>query len=130
MRKILVICLIVLLAAATGVYAADKGFPKRDITNVVVWSAGNPGGPEAAMRILVIGTLDGSAGYAVALRAVDVGEPGAFDTVRFGLYHGTAPWPDPGTLMYDSAGDFHHDVNSRTNLDAGNFQSWVDAPTS
>jgi hypothetical protein len=98
--------------------------------DVVVWSAGNPGGPEAAMRILIIGTLDGSAGYAVALRAVDVGEPGAFDTVRFSLYHGTAPWPDPGTLMYDSAGDFHHDVNSRTNLDAGNFQSWVDAPTS
>ena len=38
MKKILVICLVVFLAAATGVYAKD--FPKRDITNVVVWGAG------------------------------------------------------------------------------------------
>lgn len=98
--------------------------------DVVVWSAGNPGGPDAAMRIVIVGTLDGSPGYTVALRAVDVGEPGEFDTVRFSLYDGTAPWPDPGTLVYDSANDFAHDVNSRTNLDAGNFQSWVDAPTS
>jgi len=49
MKKILVICLVVLLAASTGVYAASKGFPKRDITNVVVWSAG--GGTDTCNRI-------------------------------------------------------------------------------
>ncbi|MEJ2165226.1 MAG: tripartite tricarboxylate transporter substrate binding protein [Desulfobacterales bacterium] len=49
MKKILAICLIVLLAAATGVYAAGKGFPRRDITNVVVWSAG--GGTDTCNRI-------------------------------------------------------------------------------
>ena len=107
--------------------AIFRGTTCRD---VVVWAAGNPDGPEAAMRIVIVGKLNGSAGYTVALRAVDVGEPGAFDTVRFTLYEGTAPWPDPGTLLYDSASDFHHDANSRTNLDAGNFQSWVDAPLS
>jgi len=102
-----------------------RGTACRD---VVVWAAGSPGGPEAAMRIVIVGKLNGSPGYTVALRAVDVGEPGAFDTVRFSLYEGTAPWPDPGTLLYDSASDFYHHVNSRTNLDAGNFQTWVDAP--
>jgi tripartite-type tricarboxylate transporter receptor subunit TctC len=48
MKKILVICLIVFLAAATGVYAKD--FPKRDITNVVVWGAG--GGTDTCNRII------------------------------------------------------------------------------
>jgi tripartite-type tricarboxylate transporter receptor subunit TctC len=48
MKKILVICLVVLLAVATGVYA--KSFPKRDITNVVVWSAG--GGTDTCNRII------------------------------------------------------------------------------
>jgi len=40
MKKILFICLVMLLATASGIYAAGKDFPKRDITNVVVWSAG------------------------------------------------------------------------------------------
>ena len=38
MKKVLFIGLVLLLAMATGVYAAD--FPKRDITSVVVWGAG------------------------------------------------------------------------------------------
>ena len=48
MKKILVICLVVLLATVTGVYA--KSFPKRDITNVVVWGAG--GGTDTCNRII------------------------------------------------------------------------------
>ena len=48
MKKILVICLVVLFASATMVHA-DK-FPKRDITDVVVWSAG--GGTDACNRII------------------------------------------------------------------------------
>ena len=49
MKKILIFGLIVLMALATGVYAA-KGFPKRDITNVCVWSAG--GGTDTCNRII------------------------------------------------------------------------------
>jgi tripartite-type tricarboxylate transporter receptor subunit TctC len=48
MKKILIFCLVVLLAVTTGAYA--KGFPKRDITNVVVWSAG--GGTDTCNRII------------------------------------------------------------------------------
>jgi hypothetical protein len=47
MRKVLLIGLVLLLAMVTGVYAAD--FPKRDLTNVVVWSAG--GGTDTCNRI-------------------------------------------------------------------------------
>jgi tripartite-type tricarboxylate transporter receptor subunit TctC len=49
MKKLLVLCLVVLVAA-TGVYAAGKAFPKRDITNVVVWAAG--GGTDVCNRIV------------------------------------------------------------------------------
>ena len=48
MRKILFIGLVLLLAMATGVYAAD--FPKRNITSVVVWGAG--GGTDTCNRII------------------------------------------------------------------------------
>jgi len=50
MKKILFICLVMLFATASGIYAAGKGFPKRDITNVVVWSAG--GGTDTCNRII------------------------------------------------------------------------------
>ena len=50
MKKTLIICLVILLAASTGVYAAGKGFPKRNITNVVVWGAG--GGTDTCNRII------------------------------------------------------------------------------
>ncbi len=50
MKKILFICLVMLLATASGIYAAGKDFPKRDITNVVVWSAG--GGTDTCNRIV------------------------------------------------------------------------------
>ncbi len=50
MRKILTISLVVVLASAIGVYAAAKAFPKRDITNVVVWSAG--GGTDVCNRMI------------------------------------------------------------------------------
>ncbi len=49
MKRTLIFCLVILLATVTGVYAAGKGFPKRDITNVVVWSAG--GGTDTCNRI-------------------------------------------------------------------------------
>jgi putative tricarboxylic transport membrane protein len=50
MKKVLLICLAVLLVAATAANAAQKGFPKRDITNIVVWSAG--GGTDVCNRII------------------------------------------------------------------------------
>jgi tripartite-type tricarboxylate transporter receptor subunit TctC len=51
MRKILFISLIVLLAVATGMAMAAKGFPKRNITDVVVWGAG--GGTDTCNRIIM-----------------------------------------------------------------------------
>src|SRR5210317_2431355 len=48
MKKTLIFCLVVLLAVTTGAYAKD--FPKRDITNVVVWGAG--GGTDTCNRII------------------------------------------------------------------------------
>ena len=47
MRKVLLIGMVLVLAMVTGAYAAD--FPKRDLTNVVVWSAG--GGTDTCNRI-------------------------------------------------------------------------------
>ncbi len=51
MKKLLLIGMVVLLAVtvATGVYAG-KGFPKRNITAVVVWGAG--GGTDTCNRII------------------------------------------------------------------------------
>ncbi len=51
MKKLLLISVVILLAATvvTGVYAA-KGFPKRNITAVVVWGAG--GGTDTCNRII------------------------------------------------------------------------------
>ena len=48
MKKTLIFCLVILLAVTTGAFA--KEFPKRDITNVVVWSAG--GGTDTCNRII------------------------------------------------------------------------------
>lgn len=50
MKKILFIVLVVLLSVATSVAFAEKGFPKRHITNVVVWGAG--GGTDTCNRII------------------------------------------------------------------------------
>ena len=50
MKKILIVCLIVLLAGATAAYGAGKGYPKRPITAVVVWGAG--GGTDTCNRII------------------------------------------------------------------------------
>ena len=50
MKKILFVSLIVLLAVSTGVAMAGKGFPKRNITAVVVWGAG--GGTDTCNRII------------------------------------------------------------------------------
>ena len=49
MKRIILICLVLLLAVTTGVYAG-KGFPKRNITAVVVWGAG--GGTDTCNRII------------------------------------------------------------------------------
>jgi tripartite-type tricarboxylate transporter receptor subunit TctC len=51
MKKILFVSLIVLLAVATGVAMAAKGFPKRNITDIVVWGAG--GGTDTCNRIIM-----------------------------------------------------------------------------
>jgi tripartite-type tricarboxylate transporter receptor subunit TctC len=48
MKKIIIICLVILLAVTTGVYA--KSFPKRNITAAVVWGAG--GGTDTCVRII------------------------------------------------------------------------------
>ena len=49
MKKILIICTVVLLAFGTGANAG-KGFPSRNITDVVVWGAG--GGTDTCNRII------------------------------------------------------------------------------
>lgn len=51
MKKILCISLIALLAVATGVAVAAQGYPKRNITDVVVWGAG--GGTDTCNRIIM-----------------------------------------------------------------------------
>ena len=50
MKKILLIGLVVLLALATGIAVAGKGYPRRNITAVVVWGAG--GGTDTCNRII------------------------------------------------------------------------------
>ena len=51
MKKFLGICLIVLLVVSvTAAYGSGKGFPKRNITAVVVWGAG--GGTDTCNRII------------------------------------------------------------------------------
>jgi tripartite-type tricarboxylate transporter receptor subunit TctC len=50
MKRILLLCLVALLAAATAADAAKKDFPRRDITNIVVWAAG--GGTDVCNRII------------------------------------------------------------------------------
>jgi tripartite-type tricarboxylate transporter receptor subunit TctC len=50
MKKVILICLAILLATSTAVYAAGKAFPKRPITVVVVWGAG--GGTDTCNRII------------------------------------------------------------------------------
>ena len=48
MKRITIICLVIFLALTVGAYAA--GFPKKNITNVVVWGAG--GGTDTCNRII------------------------------------------------------------------------------
>jgi tripartite-type tricarboxylate transporter receptor subunit TctC len=50
MKKILSVCLIVLFVSVTAVYGAGEAFPKRNITDVVVWGAG--GGTDTCNRII------------------------------------------------------------------------------
>jgi tripartite-type tricarboxylate transporter receptor subunit TctC len=50
MKKIGLICLVLVLAVTTGTAMAAKGFPKRNITAVVVWGAG--GGTDTCNRII------------------------------------------------------------------------------
>ena len=49
MKKILIICLAVLFAAAPGVWAG-KAYPKRNIQAAVVWGAG--GGTDTCVRVI------------------------------------------------------------------------------
>jgi tripartite-type tricarboxylate transporter receptor subunit TctC len=51
MKRILFVCLIVLLAMTSGVALAAKGYPSRNITTVVVWGAG--GGTDTCNRIIM-----------------------------------------------------------------------------
>jgi tripartite-type tricarboxylate transporter receptor subunit TctC len=50
MKKVILMCMVVLLAGAVGAEAQKKGFPTKDITNIVVWSAG--GGTDVCNRII------------------------------------------------------------------------------
>lgn len=50
MKKLTIICLVVFLASLTSAYGAGKTFPKRNITDVVVWGAG--GGTDTCNRII------------------------------------------------------------------------------
>ena len=50
MRKILILCLVLLLAFTTGAIGAGKTFPKRNITAAVVWGAG--GGTDTCVRMI------------------------------------------------------------------------------
>jgi tripartite-type tricarboxylate transporter receptor subunit TctC len=50
MKKIAVISMVALLAVTVGTVMAAKGFPKRNITAVVVWGAG--GGTDTCNRII------------------------------------------------------------------------------
>ena len=50
MKKVLLIALCLVMAFATMAVAGKKKFPKRDITNVVVWGAG--GGTDTCNRII------------------------------------------------------------------------------
>lgn len=49
MKRVIVMCLVVLLAVSTGVCFA-KSFPNRNVTDVVVWGAG--GGTDTCNRII------------------------------------------------------------------------------
>jgi len=51
MKKIILISLVALLAIATGAALAAKGYPNRNITDVVVWGAG--GGTDTCNRIIM-----------------------------------------------------------------------------
>jgi tripartite-type tricarboxylate transporter receptor subunit TctC len=51
MKKTIVISLVLLLAVATGAALAAKGYPHRNITDVVVWGAG--GGTDTCNRIIM-----------------------------------------------------------------------------
>ena len=50
MKKAILICMIVLLAGAFSAEAQRRAFPAKDITNIVVWSAG--GGTDVCNRII------------------------------------------------------------------------------
>ena len=72
MRKVLFIGMILLLAMVTGAYAAD--FPKRDITNVVVWGAGGAlffPVSDIAYQVFVAFVLAGLCAGAITTLAVD-----------------------------------------------------------
>ncbi|MFO7713945.1 tripartite tricarboxylate transporter substrate binding protein [Desulfosarcina sp.] len=56
MKRILFISLILLLGVATGVAMAAKGYPQRNITDVVVWGAG--GGTDICNRIIMAEMAD------------------------------------------------------------------------
>lgn len=116
------------LADIEGTAFDGTTFRGGSCRDVVVWAAGNPAGPEAAMRIVVIGTLDRVPGYSMVINAVDQATSGATDQIRFRLYAGSDPVADPSGLLYDSDAEFSSDVQRRTYVDAGNLQSWVDAP--
>lgn len=50
MKRVLSVCLVMLLATATWTFAAGKKYPARNITNVVVWGAG--GGTDTCNRVV------------------------------------------------------------------------------
>jgi tripartite-type tricarboxylate transporter receptor subunit TctC len=50
MKKVILMSMVLLLAWTVSAEAQKKGFPAKDITNIVVWSAG--GGTDVCNRII------------------------------------------------------------------------------
>jgi hypothetical protein len=79
-----------------------------------------PDGWDGIVNFRAYGTLDGEPGYWAIFRMEDYTEPGAMDTLRIELYHGS-------TEIYDTSdGDFTDESSNvgtnRTFLDNGNIQ--------
>jgi hypothetical protein len=107
------------------VFRADRC---RDLT---VWRVG--ANPDAAMRVVLMGSLDGMPGYSVIMVAVDWTEPGNQDQIRFRLFRGEAVVGElnPEDELYDTGWEFavYPDLAHRTYLDSGNLQSKLESTT-
>lgn len=105
-------------------------FTARECRDLSVWRAG--GEPDVAMRVVLLGDLNGEPGYSVIMLALDFTEPGRQDQIRFRLFRGEVVIGDLDLqdLIYDTDSEFavYPGIGHRTYLDSGNLQSKVEAP--